>query len=196
MRDSSQWLVYGVLHGEWIGYLTDPWGFHWPGFTDEELQSPRVQWSIAVFSVFLTIFLLYTIGAFAANVLGHRILDFMERVVDRLPLIKTVYRASKQILMTFTSQQDTTFQRVALVPFPNTEVRSIGFITGTSIDATSGEDLCTCFIATTPNPTTGFVFLLKRSDVVELDWSIEDAVKVVMSGGILVPGSVGFQKDG
>ena len=72
------------------------------------------------------------------------------------------------------------------------EVRSIGFITAITKDEHTGEELCTCFLATTPNPTTGYVFVLRRSDVIELDWTIEDAISVIMSGGALVPSTVPF----
>jgi uncharacterized membrane protein len=187
MRDSSQWVVYGILHGRWMEWLPQTWTADWKVWTDADLASPAVQWGIGIFSVFLTIFILYTIGLLTANIVGRRILDLIEAVVDRVPLVKTVYRASKQILVTFTGNHSQTFQRVALIPFMSNDVRSIGFITNTFKDARTGEDLCTIFYATTPNPTTGFVLIVKRSDLVELDWSIEEAVKAIMSGGILLP---------
>ena len=190
MRDSSQWLVHAVLKGEWLRFMPESWNIPWTNWTEEELGSPKLQWAIGIFSVFLTVFLLYSIGLLAANVVGKRVLAVIEKLLDRLPLVKTVYRASKQILVTFTGDQATTFQRVALVPFPTPDVRSVGFVTGYSKDSTTGEELCTCFIASTPNPTTGFVFVMRRSDVVELDWAIEDAIKVIMSGGIIVPAAM------
>jgi uncharacterized membrane protein len=72
------------------------------------------------------------------------------------------------------------------------EVRSIGFITATTKDADTGEELCTCFLATTPNPTTGYVFVLRRTDLIELDWTVEDAISVIMSGGAGVPPEIPF----
>lgn len=195
MRDSSQWVVYGVLDGGWVKYMPDALGITWEGIHGEQLKNPAIQWTIAVASVFLTVGLLYAVGLFAAHFLGRRVIDAMERILDRVPLVKTVYRSCKKILVTFGGEQETNFQRVALVPFPEPNCRSIGFVTGVARDAKSGDELCTCFIATTPNPTTGFVFVVRRSDLIELDWSVEDAIKVVMSGGILAPPTINFDRE-
>lgn len=192
MRDSSQWVVYWVLHGGWRSYLPAGWGAQFEPWSDADLSKPTVQWAIGIFSVFLTIFILYAVGLFAANIVGRRTIGLYEAVLDRVPLVKTVYKASKQILEMFAGSQTAQFQRVALVPFPSRDTRSIGFITGFSRDARTGEELCTAFIATTPNPTSGFVFVVRRADVIELNWSIEEAIKIVISGGILMPPEVRF----
>lgn len=192
MRDSSQWVVYGLLEGHWISLLPESWGVTWNGFPSEELQGPRIQWGIALFSVILTVIILYMIGLLTANIVGTRILTFFERLVDRVPLVKTAYRLPQQILATFAARGDDApgkYERVVLVPFPSADVRSVGFVTGTRVDRITGEELCTVFIACTP-PTTGFVFLLKRSALMELDWSMEDAFQAVMSAGILMPREV------
>lgn len=185
LRDSSQWLLYGILQRDWtIG------SFHWGKFTEAQLQVPAIQWGLEIFSVLLTAFILYAIGVFTANILGRRLIGMFETFVDRVPLAKTVYHASKQILQSFAGPTVETFQRVVLVPFPSHEVRSVGFVTSVSRDAHTGEPLCTVFLATTPNPTTGYMFVMRHADVIDLDWSVEEAVKVVMSGGILMPSSV------
>lgn len=192
MRDASAWVIYGLLRGDWVRYVPKSWGESFAGWTDAELARSSVQWSIAVFSVFLTIFLLYVIGLFTANLLGKRVLYAVEALLDRLPLIKTVYRATKQILETFTGEQSQTFQRVALFPFGGDRAKSVGFVTNSFTDPRSGEELVTIFYATTPNPTTGFIFICRRCEIVELDWSVEEAVKAIMSGGILLPAKRDF----
>lgn len=185
LRDSSNWVVYGVLKRDWtIGDM------HWGGFTDAELQNPALQWGLAIFSVFLTAFILYGIGVFTANIIGRRLIRLFETFVDRVPLAHTVYHAVKKILESFAGSTTTTFQRVALVPYPSRETRSIGFITSAPIDSASGDDLVSVFVPTTPNPTGGFVFVTRRSEVLELDWSVEDALKVIISCGILMPNQV------
>ncbi|MGH6960281.1 MAG: DUF502 domain-containing protein, partial [Dongiaceae bacterium] len=196
MRDASLWLVEGLLRSRIGVPLLESLGVRFevapetgqpilPAGIDWLPQS--VQWGIEIFSVLLTIFALYFIGLLTANIFGRRTLEGLEQLVDRVPLVKTVYRSSKQILTTFTTGQTQTFQRVALIPFLTDQVRSIGFITNIFRDAQTGEELCTIFYATTPNPTTGFVLIVKRADIIELDWTIEEAVKAVMSGGILMP---------
>lgn len=191
MRDSSRWLVEGFLHGGWLAVLPQAWQSGFRVWTQEELASPALQWGIAVFSVFLTVFLLYAIGLLTANFIGRRAVTVMEKLVDRLPLIKTIYRATKQVLETFGGGDGKQkFQRVVLLPFMATGVKTIGFVTSTFRDPVNGEELCTVFYASTPNPTTGFLLVVPRSKLVELDWSMEDAAKAIISGGILLPGPI------
>jgi len=189
LRDASQWVVVGVIENEWFqSYVFRLGGFHGKIDLDAVLQQhPGLDWGISVFSVLLTIALLYFIGLFMANVIGQRLMYLIDVIANRLPFVKTIYGTLKQILALFGGDQTKGFQRVALVPFPNQITRSVGFITNTMRDAATGDELCAVFIATTPNPTTGFVFILKRSDITEVSWSVEDAVKIIMSGGILSP---------
>lgn len=149
---------------------------------------PRtIEIGLSIFSVLLTIMILYLIGLFAANLFGRRVIEWYESLFDRVPLVKTVYRSSKQILATFAGEQSRELQRAALIPFPQERMRCVGFITGIFRDSLTNEELATVFIPTTPNPTTGYLQILKRKDLVELDWSVEEAVRTIMSGGILRP---------
>jgi uncharacterized membrane protein len=188
MRDASQWVVLALLRADWFqGYL---WRMPEGQKVDlDELlaRHPGLDWGIAIFSVLLTVVILYSIGLFTRNIVGRRLIDTFESILDKVPLVKTVYRSSKQILATFTGEQSREFQRVALIPFPQEKMRSVGFITSTFKDSLTGEELATVFIPTTPNPTTGYLQILKRKELVELDWSVEDAVRTIMSGGILRP---------
>jgi uncharacterized membrane protein len=190
MRDSSQWVVLALLDNKW--FQEHVWKLDIEGGqtldVDELLTDyPMLDWGIAIVSVLLTIIILYAIGVFAANIFGRRIIDFFESFLDKVPLVKTVYRALKQIMATFAGEQSREYQRVALVPFPQERMRCVGFITATFKDSATGEELATVFIPTTPNPTTGYLQILKRKDLVELNWSVEEAVRTIMSGGILRP---------
>jgi uncharacterized membrane protein len=131
--------------------------------------------------------LLYIIGLFAANLVGRRVLEILDRTVERVPLVKTVYRSIKQMLSTLTSDQTQNFQRVALVPFPQEKMRCVGFITNIFTDSVTGEELCSVFIPTTPNPTTGYLQILKRGDITEMNCTVEDGFRTIMSAGILKP---------
>lgn len=192
MRDASLWVVEWYLFSRWGLPVLESWGVHPDHLTKIGLEAlpTHMRWGIYIFSVLLTILVLYVVGMFAANLIGRRVIHWLEQLLNRLPLVKTVYRSLKQILTALSGAQQQNFQRVALVPFPNPLTRSVGFVTGMHRDAITGEDLCSIFIATTPNPTSGFVLLVKRSDLIEMDWSIEEAVRMVMSGGILVPSAV------
>lgn len=198
MRDSSQWIVEAFLRSRFGEPFLTAWKVdvhkiaqrlgHDPTPAELFEHLPTyLQWSVAIFSVLLTIFILYTIGLFAANIFGRRVIETFERLLDRVPLVKTVYRSSKQILLTFTGDQSQNFQRVALVPFPDQSMRAVGFITNSFRDSVTDTELCTVFIPTTPNPTTGYLQVVPRGDVTELPWSIEEAVRAIMSAGILTP---------
>lgn len=193
MRDMSMWAVHAYLASDWGSPLLERMGVSSQQVAAQGIHvlPTGFQWVIAIFSVFFTVFFLYVVGVMTANIVGRRVVKWMERLLDRLPIVKTIYGASKQILETFAGESAHSFQRVALVPYPSKECRSIGFITGFSKDAHTGEELCTVFVATTPT-TTGYVFILKRADVVEVNWSIEDAIRAIISGGVLMPGDIPF----
>ena len=189
MRDASQWAVIRALENTWFQEHVFKIALRGAKFdVDQALRDyPALDWGLAAFSVLLTVFILYAIGVFTANFFGRRIIQWFETLLDKLPLVKTVYRSSKQILVTFAGEEKQSYQRVAMFPFLTPGVYSIGFITSVFKDARTGEECVTIFYATTPNPTTGFLFILRRADVVELDWTVEQAVKAIMSGGILMP---------
>jgi uncharacterized membrane protein len=200
-RDASFWLVSALLFSSWGHRLLESTGVDVTAVTHgsnpttlpatgfDALPS-GMRWGISIFSVLLTFFLLYVIGMFTANAIGRRLLDVIDLVLDRVPFVKTIYRTLKQVLGLFGGEEKQKFQRVALVPFPNELTRTVGFITNSFKDAITGEELCAVFIATTPNPTTGYVFIVRRADIVEVDWTVEEAFKMAISGGILAPGHV------
>ncbi len=195
LRDASMWLVdWFLLSPQGKGVL-ERWGIAAERLEREGLSALPIewQWAISLFSVLLTFFLLYLIGLFAANVIGQRLLDLLDLIVSRMPFVKTVYGSLKQVFSLFSGEQKRNFQRVALVPFPNEITRSVAFITNSAHDAVTGEELVSVFIPTTPNPTSGYMFLVRRRDVVELNWSVEEAVKIIISGGLLSPPPLTFK---
>jgi uncharacterized membrane protein len=200
MRDASQWVIQafllsppGHLHLERLRFDFERWerltslGLPDPQEQFFQLMPPPVRWGIAIFAVLLTISVFYLVGLIGANVFGRRLIAWMEQAVARVPLVKTVYHAMKQILSSFGGNQTQNFQRVALIPFPQDRMRSVGFVTNVFKDSITGEELCTVFIATTPNPTTGYLQVVRRSEITELDWNVEEAISMVMSAGILKP---------
>ncbi len=190
LRDASLWIIEALLAGPWATAVREYLGvsaevIHRSGI---DALPAAVRWTLAGLSVLFTLGGIYVLGMITTNIVGRRILSAAEALVDRVPLVKTVYRASKQVLESFTGESAQAFQRVVLAPFPSRETRTVGFVTHTVPDPQGGEDTCAVFVASTPNPTTGFVLVLKRSELVEVDWTVEEAVKVIMSGGVLLPG--------
>lgn len=195
-----QWLREGsLLILRWVAppLVLQQWGISATDLARDEFASlpTGTRWAITGFAMLLTFALLYSIGVFAANVLGRRLIAFMEGLVDQLPFVKSVYRGVKQILDVFQTNKQS-YQRVALVPFPNADARAVAFVTSQFRDANTGEDLLSCFVPTTPNPTGGYVVIYRRRDVIEVDWPIEDSFKFVLSAGILPPGAVNMSGAG
>ena len=189
MRDASLWLVEAFLFSPIGRPLLSSWQVSSEQLAEEGLEALPVllAWGIGLVSVVLTVVLLYALGVVTTNVVGKRIVRAGETLVDRVPFIKVVYQSSKKVLETFTAESTRAFQRVVLVPFPTKESHTVGFVTHICKDAGTGEELYSLFVPTVPNPTTGYVLIVRPSDVIELDWSIEQAVKAIMSGGVLMP---------
>lgn len=146
--------------------------------------------SIPGFGVIVSIFILLVTGMFAANLFGRRLVAFWESILGRIPLVRSIYSSVKQVTETILSSNSKSFRKVALVEFPRKGVWSVGFMSNCgmqkAIDAT-GQELISVFVPTTPNVTTGFILMVPVTDVIELDLSVEDAFKYIISMGVVVP---------
>jgi uncharacterized membrane protein len=189
MRDASLWIVEGLLLTPWTAHMLEQIGISSQAIRADGIEAlpSAFRWSLGGLSALLTIGVLYVLGMITTNIVGRRIVQAAETLVDRVPFVKTIYRASKQVLETFAGESAQAFQRVVSVPFPSDTVRTVGFITRVTTDPRTGEGLCAVFVATAPNPTTGFVLVVKRSDLIDLNWTVEEAIRVIMSGGVLLP---------
>lgn len=137
--------------------------------------------------IVLVLILLYFLGVVASNVLGHKLLNMLEHIFSRIPIIKTTYQVGKQISTTLSLPEKQVFQRVVLVDFFKPGAMVIGFVTGTVLDQKTKERLLKVFIPTVPNPTSGFLVVMKESDTVDPHWGVDEAMRMVISGGIIGP---------
>ena len=155
-----------------------------PGFSELRFANvPGVGLVIGV--VLITV-----IGAVAAGFLGRWIIKLGESILNRMPVVRSIYGASKQILETVISTQSDAFREVVLVEYPRRGLWVIGFVTGgtkAEVARRIDIDMVNVFVPTTPNPTSGFLLFCPREDVIFMDMSVEDAVKLVVSGGIVTP---------
>ena len=138
----------------------------------------------------VAIVLLTLIGFVTANVLGRQVVAMGERIVDRMPVIRSVYGALKQIFETVLTQSSRSFREVVLVEYPRRGIWAIGFVTSVTrgeIQALKEDHLVNVFLPTTPNPTSGFLLFVPRADLVTLHMTIEEGIKMVISGGIVTP---------
>ena len=148
--------------------------------------------SILNFSVGLAVPLLtiLVIGLMARNIVGRWLLDFGEQFLQAIPLAGSVYKTLKQILETLLSNSKTKFRRVVIVEYPRKGVWTLGFVTGKVspiLQDQLKEEAISVFIPTTPNPTSGWYAIVPQHEAIDIDISIEDAFKILISGGIVSP---------
>jgi len=146
--------------------------------------------SIPGLGIILGVVVVTSIGFVATNYFGKRLFKALESWFLKFPFIRRIYPAAKQIVDSFISKESPAFKKVVLVEYPSKGIWAIGFLTNESFSealAKTGEDLVHVFIATTPSPLTGFLALFPRNSVKMLDVSIEDGIKMIVTGGIVRP---------
>ena len=131
------------------------------------------------------------LGYMTKGLFGRQIFRYFEGLVDRTPVVRSIYNAVKQIIETIFSQNQASFQNACLIQYPREGIWAVAFVSteakGELPTAIGHEDVLSVFLPTTPNPTSGFLLFLPRRDIVMLDMSVEDAAKLVISAGLVVP---------
>jgi uncharacterized membrane protein len=156
-------------------------------FIPEQYHMP---FSIPGVGLLLMVVLLMGVGAFATGLVGRILVRIGERLLNAMPLIRNIYGALKQILETVLAQQSTAFRQVVLVEYPRRGIWAIAFITGVTegeVQNLTAQECVNVFLPTTPNPTSGFLLFVPRRDMIVLDMSVEEGIKMVISGGIVTP---------
>jgi uncharacterized membrane protein len=160
-----------------------------------EVYNPRtyIAYDIPGFGLFIFVAVTTVVGYFTTHLFGRQIVRVIEGWVDRMPVVRSIYNGLKQIVETILSQSSTSFQKACLIEYPRKGVWSIAFVvtktTGEIPRLTNTPDMISVFLPSTPNPTTGFVMFLPAEDVLLLDMTIEEAAKVHISGGLVMPPS-------
>ena len=148
---------------------------------------------LIILFIFLTI-----VGAVTAGFFGKLWLRFTERLLNRMPIVRNIYSAVKQILETVLAQQSSAFREAVLVEYPRRGLWAIAFITGRTegeVQNVTEEECINIFLPTTPNPTSGFLLFVPKKDLISLSMSTEEAIKMVISGGIITPPDLRTQKQ-
>jgi uncharacterized membrane protein len=144
--------------------------------------------SIPGLGVIFTLFVIQFVGLLSANLFGRKVVKTYEQVLDRIPFVRGVYLAVKQLLEQILSQDSDRFRRAVLVEYPRKGIYSIGFVTGVGagpMQENTPEKVLNIFIPTTPNPTSGYYLLVPEKDVVLLDLTVEQAFKIIVSAGMV-----------
>ena len=150
------------------------------------LLPPLVGRPIPGVGLIASIVVIFVIGALATNVLGRRFVGFFEGMLLRIPLARSIYAATKSISATLFLQRRAAFRRPVLIQWPRAGMYTVGFVTGDTVGLPTGRGV-NVFVVSTPNPTTGFLTLVPEEEVQSLDMTVEEALKLVISGGIVSP---------
>jgi len=188
------WLVFDFLFTQ-LSKLGTPWvialaralrAFS-PPLADWLLES----WFQSLLAAVLSLVLFYLLGWFASRVIGRRILDGLESVLQRIPLVAAIYGGTKRFL-SVVKERPAGVQRVVLIPFPTPEMRAVGFVTRVVEDEATGAKIAAVYVPTSPNPTSGYIELVPLEQVTPTDWTIDEAMSFVMTGGATSPERIRF----
>jgi uncharacterized membrane protein len=150
-------------------------------------------WIQTALALFVTVFFIVAVGALARRVVGQKLLRWFEAVIARIPLAKTVYGSARQLLDLLQTNRDGV-QRVVLIDFPHSEMKSVGFVTRVLKDELTGEDLAAVYVPTTPNPTSGYLEVVPMAKLIFTDWSMDQAMTFIISGGAVSPERIPFTR--
>lgn len=170
----------------WVSALFDTLGDAYPGMVDVFRQP----WAISLLAFVITLVALYTLGFTANRVLGARLVEAFDRLMERIPMVRTIYGGTKKLMAMMQNKPGGT-QRVVLINFPSPELKSIGFVTRVFRDAKNRE-YAAVYVPTTPNPTGGYLEIVAVEKLTATDWSVDQAMAFILSGGAVAPDSLPF----
>lgn len=182
LKDTSQPVVaplsarLAAAHPDWLGWVDDPWA-----------QS--------AFAVVATIVVIIAVGALARRVVGQQLLGWFEGLIARIPLASTVYGSARKLLDLLQTKPDGT-QRVVLIDFPHREMKCVGFVTRVIREQGTGRELAAVYVPTTPNPTSGYLEIVPVDKLTPTDWSVDEAMAFIISGGAVSPEAMPFDRPG
>ena len=140
--------------------------------------------------IILTLLVVLITGLLAANFVGRSMVSFWESLLDRIPIVRTVYSAAKKFAEVVFSESGESFKKVLLIEYPREGLYSLAFQTATDlgeVQGRTGEPVVCTFVPTTPNPTSGYIIIVPKKDIIELDMEIDEAFKMIVSLGVVVP---------
>lgn len=190
------WIVVSFVFGQlsrlglpWVRVLAGRFERASPGVA-EVLLHP---WFQNLLAVVLTLLLLYLLGWTVNQVVGRRAVMLFENLLDRVPGVQTVYGSVRKLIGSLQQKPDGV-QRVVLIDFPSPEMKAVGFVTRTFNAADSGRELAAVYVPTTPNPTSGYLEIVPVERLVSTDWSVDEAMNFIISGGAVAPESVAYDR--
>ncbi len=161
-----------------------------PQYRPENLIGFTIPYLDVLLTLVIAFVVLLVTGVVAANILGRQLVNVWEYLLNQIPLVRTIYSAAKKFAEVLFADTGQSFKRVLLIQYPRKGVYSLCFQTATTlqeVQARTAEDVICVFVPTTPNPTSGFILMVPRDEVIELDMDVESAIKMIVSLGVVVP---------
>lgn len=187
------WIVFTFILGQ-LSLLGRPALHLLFEFLGTEIAFVGEPWFETATSILLTLIFIYLVGLTASRIIGRRLISLFERTIEKLPLVQRIYRSVKT-LMSSLQQQPDGVQRVVLIEFPSKEMKTVGFVTRTLTDKDTGETIAAVYVPTTPNPTSGYLELVPIDSVTSTDWSVDEAMTFIISGGAVSGDTVNYRKS-
>lgn len=175
----------------WVRALSRSLDQHLPTLA-EWMLAP---WFQSTLAVLLTLLALYGLGLMTTHLLGRRLIGAMDRAIARIPLVQTIYGSTKRLLAALQHKPDGV-QRVVLIEFPSPQMKAVGFVTRVFRDADTGAQLAAVYVPTTPNPTSGYVEIVPVERLVCTDWTLDEAMGFIISGGAVAPEQLRYSQSG
>ncbi|RYF40610.1 MULTISPECIES: DUF502 domain-containing protein [unclassified Acidovorax] len=197
MSALRKWLLTGLL--VIVPGVITAWVLNWIVSTlDQTLQILPISWQpdrllgfhIPGFGVLLTLAILLVVGALASNFAGRKLVEWGDALVSRIPVVRSIYSSVKQVSDTLFSESGNAFRTAVLVQWPREGVWTVAFVTGTpngEVAAYLRDEFVSVYVPTTPNPTGGYFVILRKSDCIELEMSVDAALKYIVSMGVVPP---------
>lgn len=151
-------------------------------------------WFQSILSVILIIVVLVVLGWATRRVVGRKLLDLFDAMINRIPLVTSIYNAVKSLLSALQKRPDDV-QRVVLIDFPSPEMKTVGLVTRTLKDVDTGKELAAVYVPTTPNPTSGYLEIVPVDKITSTTWTVEEAMTFIVSGGAVAPDTMNYDKS-
>ncbi len=150
-------------------------------------------WFQSLLAILVALLGLYILGALTKAVLGRRLLGVVDAIMARIPFVQTIHGAMRQLISALQQGPPGGAQRVVLIEFPSPEMRAVGLVTRTFRAADTGQELAAVYVPTTPNPTSGYLEIVPTERLVWLDWSTNEAMQFIISGGTVAPEHITYR---
>ncbi len=191
------WLVFDFFFSR-LSELGRPWAKALADLLQQQ-SSTSANWLLApwfqsLLAIVFTLLALYILGWIASRVVGKRVLGLFDQLIHRIPVIQSVYGSIKKLLSALQQKPDQV-KRVVLIEFPSRDMKTVGFVTRILKDKHTGQELAAVYVPTTPNPTSGYLEIVPLDRLISTNWTIDEAMSFIISGGAVAPEQINYSQS-